>query len=119
MSNTKKLARVSIKACFTLARSLLKNGWIQESSRLDKKTGKLLDYCEKSSGRCSYCAAGAIERALFNLGDKEVRREHEMKQKLMKVNNITEFCVEEWNDKSGRTKTEVLQAFDKVIRSVS
>lgn len=91
------------------ARELLAkpNGWIQGSFARNKYGVATLI---ESSTACSFCAWGAVRRASL-LNGHDVPVEYD-------VTGIPDTNFINFNDQPGRTKEEVLDYFDEIIKKV-
>ncbi len=101
-----------LKQLFIFARKTVENGWIQGALAMDGGGGDTLPTDPKA---ISWCALGAFQA---NCVDKDFAPcggylYFKAQELFRKVNNI--HIISEWNDAEGRTKEEVLQAFDNVI----
>ena len=75
-----------------------KHGWIQNSYGSDE---------------IGFCSSGAIQSFVGLPRNQCARLCHPA---MIAVRNaVGEYCIPEWNDRPGRTKEEVLAAFDKAI----
>lgn len=88
------------------ARALIKKGWCQ-GAYARAINGASVDPAHPGAVR--FCAMAAISKIAQ-------RHEHRAGMVLVSVINAG-ICG--WNDRHGRTKTQVLAAFDKAIRAAS
>jgi hypothetical protein len=95
------------KAVFELAARLVESGWCQNQSALDS-AGEPVRW--ESDVACSFCAGGAIARALKVLTDYWTPFAHSQSitwaQDALKAAGVT-TGLPKWNDAPGRTKDEV------------
>jgi hypothetical protein len=76
------------------AKALVAEGWVQGDSQ------------KRIDGKMHYCAIGAMRTI--------THRSYAMQELFRMANNIEFISV--WNDVPGRTKRQVLSAFNKAIR---
>lgn len=97
-------------------KKLVQKGWCRTSYAKDKN-GKEIDHLDKKA--CSWCAAGAINRACVNLKSDRVAWSN-VNAELIKLLPLDEWedhlTITKWNDIQP-SKIAVLKMFDKVIAS--
>mgnify|MGYP006288290745 CR=1 FL=1 len=91
------------------ARELVAQGWCQ-CAHARSETGRALDIWTKPSG-CAYCAEGALIMASCATEDQEEITD--AWNVLREVVGTKSLYL--WNDAPGRTKAEILAAFDEAI----
>lgn len=98
----------SILTVLRAARDMLAKGWTQHASARDAR-GLSVD--DRDSAACYWCMLGAISAAAG--GDKKA-----YSSACDKVRLFTGESISYYNDRSGRTKEEVLMLMDYPIRSL-
>lgn len=97
---------MTTKEILQKARALVEAGWMQGAS-FDAKSG-----CYCASG--AICAAANLSEIVFIC---ENRTCTEARSKFATSNKLAGIGIVPWNDAPGRTKDEVLAAFDKAIEA--
>lgn len=97
------------------ARALIEQGWTQGCAARESK-----GYPVSSTygGATQFCAAGALERAVGESGDgfkRAVEAQTHLRTALEARTGKVYPSVSEYNDKSNRTKEEILSLFDEAI----
>jgi hypothetical protein len=96
----------------TLARGYVEKGWTQGWVAADKG-GQRVDYRDEDA--VCWCSLGAIWRAVEDLCPAGVRSWMEREAEEVVEKAIGNEYIGDWNDADGRTKGEVLAAFDRAI----
>jgi hypothetical protein len=92
----------------TKARDLIeKKGWTQNSNARNKNGKEVLEH---NRNAVCFCASGAIWRAGGRCWNQEIDDAEEILISCIRNQEIVE-----WNDQEGRTKKQVLAAFDRAI----
>lgn len=97
---------MNVLQAFVRARKLIARGWCQGMLACDE-----YGYVPVHDDRATaFCAAGALDRTTESVALLEV-----CLRALGRAADVV--SVTAWNDAGGRTKKQVLAAFDKAIRS--
>jgi len=103
----------SVVAVLAEARRLISEvGWTQDA--MARAAGLLIDPMAPNAD--CFCSVGAIKRASGDTSDSAIGH-HGAWEALSRTTNSE--SVMEWNDTPGRTKEEVLAAFDRAIAKAS
>lgn len=96
-----------VLAVLKKARALVARGWCQGAAARARNNRRV---ATDHAGASRFCAWGALARAA---GPKEhgMREATYLLCAILKVNGLSDF-----NDAKGRTKAEVLAAFDRAIK---
>jgi hypothetical protein len=101
----------SVKQVLQAARWIIQNvGWCQNTFFKNKKGNHIYDISSalKTGNVGCACASGAIKLVQTNESLREDAR--------LSLHKVVDYpSVPIWNDTPGRTKEEVLEAFDKAI----
>lgn len=92
------------------ARALVAKGWTQ-GTYARSKSGRPVKHLGRAAAR--FCAIGALDVAAHSSGDRFTYSD--ARDALRQAVGV--HLLPEWNDESGRTKADVLAAFDRAIRA--
>lgn len=87
----------------TEARELIRAGWTQG------------DYTSIEDGKVCYCAVGAVRKAAGLLGGGELFDNPSYDGAINRLHRVVGGSIPYWNDVYGRTREEVVEAFDRAI----
>ena len=114
---------MNTKAILTRAKELIEQGWTQKTSARNSN-GKIRSAYD--SDACQFCMIGAIDRAAFELTSGSLQRTtvareavDQLHSRLMMDTYGKSVSVAMFNDATGRTKREVLEAFERTIGAQS
>lgn len=93
------------------ARNLIIKGWTQGHYAKNNQGDST---CYKSKEACKFCSAGALLRT-----DEDFGTDMELEVREILKTAINGDCIVDWNDKTGRTKKQVVEAFNKAIKKLS
>lgn len=91
---------MTTKEVLRKARALVKEGWCQQ------------DLLRQEYGKTLYCALGALDTATGGPSDNTPAY-----KRMLRVTRAVDGQLSEWNDAKGRTKAQVLAAFDRAIKA--
>lgn len=96
------------------ARGLIEKGWTQGEIARGKDNERRSEY---DSEAICWCMVGSIFCASGPLDDYLIPNPERKKAFLAIESAVGRLNLAAWNDESGRTQSEVLQAFDKAIEA--
>lgn len=96
-----------IKHC----QNLIRKGWTQHTFARDKNKEPV---SVSSPEACSFCLLGAVYKTARDLGPKSVIIEHKL---LDSLEALTNQKTAKFNDKKGRTKTQIINLLNSALNS--